>query len=414
MRYRLTDYLHFARMYARNQRRQRVWGKLYEASVRSQTFKLPVATVVQLIPTEACNLRCPFCNQWGENGYFFDGVRHVKHMDEESLIKLMRGLSARDSLISVHGGEPFVYKHIDTLLELLRERQFDVMFSTNGTLLKRHLEQLAKVRNLIFLLSIDGDEQAHDKVRGKGTFKAARESIAELFELRRRLNEPLPAVIMSTVVCEWTTEVLEKVYDVARDFNALAINYNFRWFLTEDVGLAYERHLQSEFGVKSSGAWRGWLSNNHEKHDYGNVADALTRVLQKKRRFSPPFVVTTPSQLSGSDYQTYFTDYLNTFGNESCFMPFYWARVHANGELIFCPGHPDIIAGNVFKDGFMESFNSDMAIKFRKHMLTNRLPICNRCCGLYMTNPARAFEQKARKRLSLPKQVTTHWPEALS
>ena len=414
MRYRLRDYLHFARMYARNQRRQRVWGKLYEASVRSRTFKLPVATVVQLIPTEACNLRCPFCNQWGENGYFLDGVRHVKHMDEESLIKLMRRLSPRDSLISVHGGEPFVYKHIDTLLELLREKQFDVMFSTNGTLLKRHLNQLAKVRNLIFLLSIDGDEQGHDKVRGQGTFKAARESLAELFELRRRLNQPLPAVIMSTVVCEWTTELLERVYDVARDFNALAINYNFRWFLTEDVGQAYERHLKNEFGVRSSGAWRGWLSNNHEKHDYGNVAAALTRVLQKKRRFSPPFVVTTPSQLRGSDYQTYFTDYLNTFGNESCFMPFYWARIHANGELIFCPGHPDIIAGNVFKDGFMESFNSDMAIKFRKHMLTNRLPICNRCCGLYMTNPARSFEQKARKRLSLPKQVTTHWPEALT
>ena len=412
--YRLTDYLHFARMYAGNQRRQRVWGKLYEASVRSQTFKLPIATVVQLIPTEACNLRCPFCNQWGENGYFFDGVRHVKHMDEGSLIKLMRGLSPRDSLISVHGGEPFVYKHIDTLLDLLREQQFDVMFSTNGTLLKRHLNQLAKVRNLIFLLSIDGDEQTHDKVRGKGTFAAARESIAELFELRRRLNEPLPAVIMSTVVCEWTTEVLERVYDVARDFNALAINYNFRWFLTEDVGHAYERHLKSEFGLKSSGAWRGWLSTNHEKHDYSNVAAALTRVLQKKRSFSRPFVVTTPSQLRGSDYQTYFTDYLNTFGNESCFMPFYWARIHASGELIFCPGHPDIIAGNVFNDGFMESFNSDMAIRFRKHMLTNRLPICNRCCGLYMTNPARAFEQKARKRLALPKQVTTHWPEALS
>ncbi|HEY0723586.1 MAG TPA: hypothetical protein VGD41_06345, partial [Pyrinomonadaceae bacterium] len=59
-------------------------------------------------------------------------------------------------------------------------------------------------------------------------------------------------------------------------------------------------------------------------------------------------------------------------------------------------------------------FNSPMAIKFRKHMLTNRLPICNRCCGLYMTNPARVFEQKARKRLALPKQVNTHWPEVLS
>jgi len=414
MSYHLTDYLHFARMYSRNRRRQRVWGKLYEASVRSKNFKLPIATVVQLIPTEGCNLRCPFCNQWGENGYFFDGVRHVQHMNEESLIKLMRGLSPRDSLISVHGGEPFVYKYIDTLLDLLREQQFDVIFSTNGTLLNSHLAQLAKVRNLIFLLSIDGDEKGHDKVRGKGTFKQARDSMAALFDLRRQLGMPLPAVIMSTVVCEWTTEVLEKVYEVARDFNALAINYNFRWFLTEDVGQAYERHLKNEFGVKSSGAWRGWVSTNHEKHDYGTVAASLNRVLNKKKRLSRPFVVTTPSQLRGADYQTYFTDYLNTFGNESCFMPFYWARVHANGELIFCPGHPDIVAGNVFRDGFMESFNSDVAVKFRKHMLTNRLPICNRCCGLYMTNPARKFEQKARRRLALPKTVTTHWPEVSS
>lgn len=412
MRYRLTDYLHFARLYARNQRRQRVWGKLYEAAVRSQTFTLPAATVVQLIPTEACNLRCPFCNQWGENGYFFDGVRRVEHMNEDSLIRLMRSLSPRDSLISVHGGEPFVYKHIDTLLELLHEQQFDVIFSTNGTLLQSHLTPLAKVRNLIFLLSIDGDEAAHDKVRGKGTFKQARDAMAALFELRRQLGLPLPAVIMSTVVCEWTTDVLERVYDVAREFDALAINYNFRWFLTEDVGQAYERHLQREFGLKSSGAWRGWTSANHEKHDYSRVAESLSQVMTRKRRFTRPFVFTTPSQLRGSDYKTYFTDYLDTFGAESCFMPFYWARVHANGELIFCPGHPDIIAGNVFRDGFMESFNSDVSIKFRKHILTNRFPICNRCCGLYMTNPARPFEQKARKNLGLPKQVTTHWPEA--
>jgi MoaA/NifB/PqqE/SkfB family radical SAM enzyme len=222
---------------------------------------------------------------------------------------------------------------------------------------------------------------------------------------------PLPAVIISSTVCEWTTGVLEKIYDVARDFDALAINYNFRWFLTEDVGKAYERHLQHTFGLKSTGAWRGWLSENHEKHDYSTVAESLRQVLEKRKRFARPIVFTTPSQLRGADYQTYFTDYLNTFGNESCFMPFYWARVHANGELIFCPGHPDIVAGNVFSNGLMESFNSETAIKFRKHILTNRFPICNRCCGLYMTNPARPFEQKARKNLGLPKQVTTHWPE---
>ncbi len=409
--YILRDYLHFLQLYRRNQHRQRKWGREYETSVRDGSFKLPAATVVQLIPTEACNLRCPFCNQWGENGYFLSGVRHATHMDEPSLVRLMRSLSPRDSLISVHGGEPFAYKHTGTLLQLLREQQFDVIFSTNGTLLTPHLKRLAEIRNLALLLSIDGDEQTHDRIRGKGTFARAREAVAALFDLRRQAGMPTPFVVMSIVVCEWTTEVLEKAYDVAHDFNAFAINYNFRWFLTEKIGLTYENHLEQEFGMKSSGAWRGWVSRDHEKHDYGNVAKALQHVLRRKRyRLSPPFVMTTPSQLRGQDYETYFTDYLNTFGNESCFMPFYWARVHANGDLIFCPGHPDIIAGNVFRDGFMESFNSEMAVKFRKHMLSNRLPICNRCCGLYMTNPARPFEQKARRRLGLPKEVATHLP----
>src|ERR1044071_6529782 len=122
MFYRVTDYLHFARMYGRNRRRQRVWGKLYENAVRSGSFKLPVATVVQLIPTEACNLRCPFCNQWGENGYFLDGVRRARHADAPALVGLVKGLSPRASLVNIHGGEPFAYKEIDALLGALAER----------------------------------------------------------------------------------------------------------------------------------------------------------------------------------------------------------------------------------------------------------------------------------------------------
>jgi MoaA/NifB/PqqE/SkfB family radical SAM enzyme len=332
-------------------------------------------------------------------------------MDLGGLAALLRGLSPDDTFISVHGGEPFVYRHTETLLELLRERQFDVMFSTNGTLLRPYLDSLARLENLSLLLSIDGDEATHDRIRGRGRYRQAREAIAELFERRRALSMPLPAVIMSSVICEWTTENLEKVYDVGAEFGALAINYNFRWFLSEEVGKKYESHLQEEFGLRSSGAWRGWVSPRHDSHDYGAVAASLEKVLsRRKRRLLPPYVFTTPAGLRGKQCESYFTDYLETFGNESCFMPFFWARIHANGDLIYCPGHPDIIAGNVFRGGLMNALNSEQSIRFRKYILNNRLPICNRCCGLYMTRPARAFEQRARRNLGLPSRVVTHWP----
>lgn len=408
-RYTARDCLHFAQFYWRGRQRNRRWGRQFEAAVRDGSFKLPSAAVVQFIPTEACNLRCPFCNQWGEAGYFLAGARKVESMDAQTVTSLIRQLSPRDSLINVHGGEPFAYKHVDTLLSALAERDFDVLITTNGTLMKSHLPSVARIKNLSFILSIDGDEETHDRVRGVGTFKQIEENLGDLFALRRELGLPLPLVIMSSVVSEWTTDVIEKAYDTAAELGVFIVNYNLRYFMPESAGLAYEKHLKEELGVDSSGAWRGWIVPGHERNDYGEPVERLRRLL-RKRRFRPPYVVTGPSHLRGEDFDDWFSDYLNTFGNESCFMPFYWARIHANGDLIFCPGHPDVIAGNAFRDGFMESFNSAVAVKFRQYILRNRMPICNRCCGLYMTNPARKFEQKARRNLGLDKKVAVHYP----
>lgn len=142
-RYTPRDYLRFARFYWRGQRRLRQWSNDFEASVRNGSYKLTYAAVVQLIPTEACNLRCPFCNQWGDAGYFLAGSRKVESIDEHAVTALIRSLSPRYSMINVHGGEPFAYKQIDTLLAALAERDFDVLITTNGTLMKGHLPAVA-------------------------------------------------------------------------------------------------------------------------------------------------------------------------------------------------------------------------------------------------------------------------------
>jgi hypothetical protein len=82
LHYKLGDCWHFGQMFWRSRRRHQVWGKQFEAAVSDGSFKLPSPAVVQFIPTEVGNPRCLFCNQWGENGYFLDGMRSVKHVDE--------------------------------------------------------------------------------------------------------------------------------------------------------------------------------------------------------------------------------------------------------------------------------------------------------------------------------------------
>jgi len=112
------------------------------------------------------------------------------------------------------------------LLDLLSEKSFDVLISTNGTLLGEYLEQLNKIENLRLLLSVDGDMETHDMIRGSGRFNQIHDGLMALFDLRRRTGRPLPLVIMNSVVCEWNANEIEKVYNVARRWGVFVLNYN--------------------------------------------------------------------------------------------------------------------------------------------------------------------------------------------
>src|SRR6185503_6814453 len=110
---------------------------------------------------------------------------------------------------------------------------------------------------------------------------------------------------------------------------AVALNLNMRWFLHQKDGEKYEAYLPRELGIRSSGAWKGWVVPEGG-HDYRPQAAELARLVAR-RFLRPPYVFTTPWGLRGGDFLRYFTEPYEVFGNDSCFMPFYWARIHANG-----------------------------------------------------------------------------------
>lgn len=399
-RFTARDVWSYGRALIRNARRTRRWSARYEQAVASGSLRLPSPTVLQLLPTEACNLRCSMCNEWGDQGYLKLGVRKVAHMPPDGVVRLLREIDPRDTAVSIHGGEPFAYKHLDVLLDALAARPYDTIFTTNGTLLERCADRVARIERLGFLYSIDGPEPGHDAIRGAGTYQKSLAGIRAVYAARKKLGLPRPLVLLSYTVCEVSASV-DVMREIAREFGAFVLNVNLRWFLHERDGVAYERHLADKLGVTSSGAWRGWLVPEGDAgHDYAAQAAALAK-LTATRHLAPPYVMTTPYGLAGNDFARYFTDPYETFGNDSCFMPFYWARVHANGDLIYCPGHPDVIAGNVFRDGLARAFNSPASIAFRRHLLHERMPICQRCCGLYMNHTARGHERRVRRKLGL-------------
>jgi len=80
------------------------------------------------------------------------------------------------------GGEPLMEKEL--LVKLAKDHP-DIWFSvfTNGTLIDDNFANQAFLsRNLVFLVSVNGDEDENDKYRGKGTYQRAFKGMTKLRE----------------------------------------------------------------------------------------------------------------------------------------------------------------------------------------------------------------------------------------
>ena len=130
---------------------------------------------LQLHITGKCNLRCKHCyigEHVAELSYK-EVKRAIKQFD--SLIRKMRKVYCEEvfSQLRITGGEPFLHKDIYKILRLVRRTEHFVVIMSNGTALdKKALQSLKRIKRLQAVqVSLDGNEDTHDCLRGKGNFQ---------------------------------------------------------------------------------------------------------------------------------------------------------------------------------------------------------------------------------------------------
>ncbi len=114
--------------------------------------------------TTSCNLRCKHCFQAEHQEIF---VPTQKAIDTVNLL-------AKNGIfeVSLIGGEPLRHKGLLKIIKACQQNQMAINLVTNLTLIDNEmLEQLAKIKRLTFLVSLDGTKKIHDKIRGKGVFR---------------------------------------------------------------------------------------------------------------------------------------------------------------------------------------------------------------------------------------------------
>lgn len=148
------------------------------AEVCIETTCKPCTTrlhVVQIHPTLQCNLRCKHC--YSSSG---PQLRGALHPDDLALFLQYAGIYGFN-VMSVSGGEPFIYPHLEQLLVTSHALGYKNMAASNGMLFKTDRAQRCLDNLDLIAISIDGDEPMHDEIRNfPGAFRKMLEGVDQV------------------------------------------------------------------------------------------------------------------------------------------------------------------------------------------------------------------------------------------
>lgn len=159
-----------------------------------EIYKCNVPWLILFDPTQACNMHCAGC--WAGT---YGKKSNLTFEDMDKIVTQGKELGVH--LYMMTGGEPMVRK--DDVLKLMEKHQ-DCQFAayTNSTLIDQELcDEVKRLGNMIFLLSIEGTPDTNDARRGTGHYDVVMKAMDLLRE---------NGIIFGTSIC-YTRDNMEAV-----------------------------------------------------------------------------------------------------------------------------------------------------------------------------------------------------------
>jgi len=214
-----------------------------ETTIGETTIRLP--TLIRHKITERCNLNCVMCE------YAIGNKREsASELTTHQVIELYDAIAAeyerfpsRLPTVRITGGEPSVRRDLEAICEYLAGRGFRVVLNTNGTLLRRSsIPRLISSLSLL-VVSIDGDPNSHDSVRGRtGAFNQTTQNVQRFAE-----TSDGPPIAINFAIVRDNYLSLPFVVGLAHELGAgLQIQHTF--FSTPRILAEHGRDTNRRFG----------------------------------------------------------------------------------------------------------------------------------------------------------------------
>lgn len=121
--------------------------------------------------TDHCQLNCKHCYLHPKN---------KTHMPLDMVLNLIKDFKSinhpvLNTNVILSGGEPLLYPYFKSILQYLRLKHIPLMMSSNGLLIPENIHLFKKEDGI--QISIDGDQETHDFIRGEGTHQQAENAL---------------------------------------------------------------------------------------------------------------------------------------------------------------------------------------------------------------------------------------------
>lgn len=219
-------------------------SKKFEAFNEIEIAKAP-KLITQIHILDGCNLRCKHCYV-GDRRSNPDPPLPLEEVVHR--VQILKDFQIRHGFkghtMNISGGEPTIHPELLDIIREIRKREITPFLLTNGMrITEKFARQIKEAGCNLVQISLEGNEEINDDIRGKGVFKKALDAIDILKKLDFR-------VVIGITISKLNRDHLEDLWKMldgkvnkfhCREVAPIGAADNFEKILDEDRWKLYEK-----------------------------------------------------------------------------------------------------------------------------------------------------------------------------
>ena len=299
---------------------------------------------IYIVLTKKCNLTCDFCIR-----DYTVNKNNSLNLDKVILIfdEIKKTYDVIPQII-LSGGEPTLLKHFHEIACLATQYfKEKVVINSNGTtdyFLSPDFKLLTETEITTVQISIDGSEDFHDAIRGKGSFNKSIEIIKYLSSIKN-----IKVTISTTV-------------------SALTFQEDFDKLKYQIIDIPFTKWDIKRVSYSGRGSAIPYLKTN----DWNRIVDHITQTVADNR-------ISITKQFDFSILDTVSIEQLNQIKPiKNCGSGTEKIYIYPNLDVLSCTCYEKFPSGNLKKNSLAEILVSQSHKKITNDVIVDN-PICNEC-----------------------------------